>query len=169
MNNLWAPWRSDYVRNIDRPEEEGCFICNAVNSSDDKSSLVLYRAKSSLVIMNRYPYNPGHLMICSLEHKGEIENVDSQTAAEMWRVLVMAKEILKLQMNPQGFNIGINQGRCAGAGIVDHLHIHIVPRWNGDSNFMSATGNTRVISQALEELYDQLRPDFQAMTGGGDE
>lgn len=160
ISNLWAPWRSEYVRKIDIPDEKGCFICNAVKADDDKKYMVLKRSDSSVIIMNRYPYNPGHLMVCCNDHIGDIEDVAVEVAAEMWQSICSCKSIMKSEMSPHGFNIGINQGRCAGAGVEDHLHIHIVPRWNGDSNFMSSCCGMRVVSQSIEELYDILKSKF---------
>lgn len=161
MENLWAPWRLQYVTDA-APKAPGCFFCNAWADRDNpKAHLVLGRGEGAYVIMNRYPYNNGHLMIAPARHAGEIEAVSAETAAEMWRLTVLAKEILGEAMRPEGFNIGINQGRCAGAGVVDHLHIHVVPRWNGDTNVMPVLSDVRVIPQALDDAFDLLRPLFE--------
>jgi ATP adenylyltransferase len=161
MNGLWAPWRSQYVRSIDVEKEEGCFLCNAWNAKDAKSHLVLARAGNAFLLMNRYPYNAGHLMVASAGHKGDVLEIPAAVMAEIWELTALAKKVLQQEMHPHGFNIGINQGRCAGAGVVDHLHLHIVPRWNGDNNFMPVLGDTRIYSQGLNDLYDQLLPSVR--------
>jgi ATP adenylyltransferase len=140
----------------DAKQSDSCFLCDAANAGDDAKHLVLARSESAFVIMNRYPYNPGHLMIVPYAHVGGIEDVTESTAIEMWNFITHAKQVLHEVMRSQGYNVGINQGACAGAGVADHLHWHIVPRWEGDSNFMPVLGDTRVISQALDELYDSL-------------
>jgi ATP adenylyltransferase len=161
MERLWAPWRSAYVTGEEKEKRmPGCFFCQARDTEDAAAALTLARGAGAFVIMNRYPYNTGHLMVACNDHRGEIEAIDPEAAGEMWRLLVACKEILAEAMEPQGFNIGINQGRCAGAGVVDHLHMHLVPRWAGDTNFMPVTGQTRVMSQSLDELYRALLPRF---------
>jgi ATP adenylyltransferase len=156
MDSLWAPWRIGYIKGIDKPKEEGCFLCNAGKSDELKKNLVLAKEDNAFVIMNRFPYNPGHLMVVCNEHVGYIDEVAEGVEVEMWRLMVICKKALGKVMNAHGYNIGINQGRCAGAGVTDHLHIHVVPRWDGDNNFMSVTSDTRILSQALDELYDDL-------------
>ncbi|MFH0912009.1 MAG: HIT domain-containing protein [Planctomycetota bacterium] len=159
---LWAPWRAAYVKGMtDAAEGGACFLCRARDGRDDAAGLVLARGPEAFVVMNRYPYNPGHLMIASNAHVGGLEEISPAVSAAMWRWLVVAKAVLREAMRPHGFNIGINQGRPAGAGLLDHLHIHIVPRWSGDTNFLPVLDGARVISQALEDLYRDLRPRFQ--------
>ena len=148
-----------YVGALDRKKEEGCFFCNAWNAAGaEKDHLVLGRGERAFVMLNRYPYTNGHLMIAPAAHAGRMEDVDAETGAEIWRLAVLAKSALSRAMNPHGFNIGINQGRVAGAGVVDHLHVHVVPRWDGDNNFMPVLGDVRVIPQALEETWALLSP-----------
>ncbi len=164
---LYAPWRIPYIRRASRDEQEGCFLCEARDADDPVPHLVLARGAQAFVLMNRYPYHPGHLMIATHAHQGEVEEVGEEAAREAWRWLVVCKAVLAEVMHPRGFNIGINQGRCAGAGVVDHFHMHIVPRWSGDNNFMPVLANTRVFSQALKELYADLHAAFDAHEGPG--
>ncbi len=161
MRNLWAPWRLAYIK--DGGEEPGCFFCQAwADVGSEAGHLLLARGEAALVIMNRFPYNNGHLMIAPIRHAGRIEEMSEAEAAELWRLTVTCKQVIQDAMNPGGFNIGINQGHCGGAGVLDHLHIHIVPRWEGDTNFMPVLGETKVMPQYLEECYAQLRPGFEA-------
>lgn len=160
MDRLWAPWRLQYVT-AKAPQEPGCFFCNAWKATGtEPEHLLLYRGKEALVIMNRFPYNCGHLMVAPVRHVGDFELATTSEGAEMWALTARCKTILATSMRPEGFNIGVNQGKCAGAGVLDHLHIHIVPRWNGDTNFMPVLTDSRVMPQALEETYRQLAPLF---------
>ncbi len=154
---LWAPWRIEYILG----EKSGeCFLCRAFKEDQDRENLVLKRAKTCVVVMNRFPYNNGHLMIAPLRHIDAIERLTPEEQRELMALTARSVEILKQVMNPQGFNIGLNLGEAAGAGLKDHLHQHIVPRWAGDTNFMPVLGDVRVIPQALLELYDRLAPAF---------
>lgn len=160
MGNLWAPWRLAYIKSR-YPQPPGCFLCNAwADRGNEAAHLLLARGDTCFVIMNRFPYNSGHLMVCPVRHIGSVEEVDEAEAAELWSLTVMSKSILTEAMNAQGFNIGINQGNCAGAGVLDHLHQHVVPRWNGDKNFMPVLGEVHVIPQLLEQGFAELRPRF---------
>jgi ATP adenylyltransferase len=154
--NLWAPWRIKYIQGLG--EKNGCFIChNLENPKDDARNLVLWRADKSIVIFNRFPYNNGHLLIAPTRH---IPNLNEATEEEMLELIKLIRESQKalcLAINPHGFNVGMNFGRCAGAGLPEHFHIHIVPRWDGDTNFMNVCSDTDVISQSLTELYEQLK------------
>jgi ATP adenylyltransferase len=163
MNRLWAPWRSSYVTGLaDQDKDGGCFFCAARDASEPRPHLLLGRGKGVIIMMNRYPYNPGHLMVAPDMHAGEMEAIPAEVGAELWRVSTLCKRILHDALNAKGCNIGINQGRIAGAGVTDHLHVHVVPRWGGDANFMAVAGDTRVMSQGLLDLYDQLLPAFEA-------
>lgn len=165
-NNLWAPWRIEYLKSLSR--EEGnqaedapwikkCFLCEYWNSPDqDRENLVLWRTDRCLVLFNRFPYTGGHLLIAPRDHVPDLNAIDEGTILEMMLLCRDVQSVLDRAIHPQGYNIGINIGRCSGAGLPDHVHLHIVPRWDGDTNFMSNIGNARVISQSLEELYDQL-------------
>ncbi|MBN1257507.1 MAG: HIT domain-containing protein [Planctomycetes bacterium] len=160
MEWLWAPWRSQYVTGLASGGEGGCFLCAARDTAQPKAALLLGRGQHTFVIMNRFPYNTGHLMVASNAHLGQLEEIDAETTAEIWQQVVVCKQVLQEVIHPHGFNIGINQGRCSGAGVADHLHIHIVPRWDGDTNFMPVLGGAKVMSQSLEDLYEQLQPAF---------
>lgn len=155
---LFAPWRMDYIRSIDKPDA-GCFLCEAVaatTAQERRERLILWTTDHSIVLINRYPYSNGHLLIAPRSHKAEM---DELTDAEMLDLNVQttrALALLRRAQSPQGFNIGINLGRCAGAGLPGHLHQHVVPRWNGDTNFMSVVADVRVVPQAMTQLYDEL-------------
>ncbi len=155
MKNLWAPWRQEYIL----AEKKGCIFCRAVEDTDDDKNLVVYRGKESFLILNRYPYNYGHLMIAPNKHKCDFDELSDQEMLEIMRLLQRVKAGLKEYLNPEGFNIGVNIGKAAGAG-EQHLHFHIVPRWVGDTNFMPVTSETKVISQHLSELLKKLREFF---------
>jgi ATP adenylyltransferase len=164
MNQLWAPWRMSYIAAVDR-KEDGCVFCNKRVAQDDRKNLILHRGSRCFVIMNLFPYNNGHLMVIPYEHVADICKVDRETSAELWELVCRCRQALTGAFHPDGFNIGINLGRVAGAGIDTHLHAHIVPRWNGDTNFLPVLGETKVISQALEETYDALLPAFTSAAG----
>ena len=157
MDRLWAPWRIEYIK---AEKEEGCIFCNKSNSSNDRESLILYRGNLCFVIINLYPYNNGHLMVVPYKHESDTLKIDMKTKLEVLTLADKSIEILTEQMNPNGFNFGANIGEAGGAGIVDHLHYHLVPRWNGDTNFMPIIGETKIVVQSLKEIYDNLRPEF---------
>ncbi len=155
--NLWAPWRIGYITAVDK-KPAGCFLCHdAEPSAQDDENLVLWRTALSVVVLNLYPYNNGHLLIAPRRHAGDMGDLTEAEMTDLMRLTRDAKRALSLSVNPQGFNVGINFGRCAGAGLPGHLHVHIVPRWNGDTNFVSVCSDTKVISQSLEELLAQLK------------
>ncbi len=155
MKKLFSPWRSQYIEEYDK--QEGCFLCNAYNSKDDEKNLVLYRGKNAFIIMNLYPYNAGHLMVCPNEHIGEFTEIDTETLHEISDLTQFAIKALKISLKPDGFNLGYNLGRVAGAGLESHIHNHIVPRWNGDTNFMPVIGEVKVISQDLKDIYFKIK------------
>ncbi len=156
-NNLWAPWRIGYIRDINNHSGE-CFICMNTGCPDmDHANLVLWRSPWSIVILNRFPYNNGHLLIAPQRHIADLSEATDDELLDMMKLLREAQQCLTLAVHPQGFNVGINLGRCAGAGLPGHLHVHIVPRWDGDTNFVSVCSDTKVISQSLEELLVQLK------------
>ena len=158
---MWAPWRMSYVTE-DRGERPECVFCAAVRADDDADPYILLRGRTAYVIMNRYPYNNGHLMIVPYRHVPRLTDLDSATTSEIMDLTRRAQEVLQDAMHPHGFNLGMNQGSAAGAGIEEHLHLHIVPRWVGDTNFMPAIADTRVMPQHLDETYDLLREGFAA-------
>ena len=156
--NLWAPWRIDYVQGLSDDEPCDCFICHYLDRPDeDDRNMVLWRSEHGIVLLNRYPYNNGHLMIAPVRHISDIDDANEAELLGLIKLVREAKKALTLVLKPHGFNIGINLGRCAGAGLPGHVHIHIVPRWDGDTSFMSVCGDTDVISQSMKELLDQLR------------
>ncbi|MEZ6048089.1 MAG: HIT domain-containing protein [Planctomycetaceae bacterium] len=157
---LWAPWRLSYVSRPEqpRPESTTCFICDYLKQSveQDRTNLILSRRKHSVVLLNRFPYNNGHLLVCPLNHKGKLSELSPEEHLECMESLSQLSEIISEQMGADGFNIGLNLGRVAGAGLPGHLHWHLVPRWNGDTNFMPVIADTKVIPQALDSLYELL-------------
>ena len=167
MEHLWSPWRSQYIDSFSKPAKETCFLCDAVTSTQEElatehegENLVVYRAKQCFVIMNRYPYNAGHLMVVPYEHCGDFSRLPLSVVTEMMVVLQLCHRVLTEMFHPHGFNIGANLGRVAGAGVPDHLHIHILPRWNGDTNFMPLIAETKVVSESLEDTARELRETF---------
>jgi len=153
---LWAPWRLVYIQSVaDSPKE--CFLCAAAQTPDaDEPNLVIARSSLCLLMLNKYPYVNGHLLAAPYRHVPQLGDLTAEERGQLMELLVHGQALLTAAINPQGFNIGINLGRCAGAGVPGHVHAHIVPRWNGDVNFMSVVGNVRVIPQALEESYRLL-------------
>jgi len=154
-DNLWAPWRIKYVQELSRTSE--CFLCDYVAApSDDEKNLVLWRTANSIVVLNRFPYNNGHLLIAPLRHIPDLDEASNEELSELMQLMRESRKALLEVLKPHGFNMGINLGRCAGAGLPGHVHIHIVPRWEGDTSFMPVCSGTNVISQSLTELYEQL-------------
>lgn len=148
---------------VQAPKETGCIFCNKPAAEDDRENLVLCRGNFSCVMMNLYPYNNGHLMISPFEHRDNMQEMDSAVYAEIMSLAEKSMAILKKTMHPQGFNFGANIGEAAGAGIAEHIHFHIVPRWIGDTNVMPVIGHTKVMVQGLQETYDMLRPEFDLL------
>lgn len=154
MDRIWAPWRMTYISN-NKPTD-GCIFCNAWASGDDRERLVLARSSTCMVMMNRYPYTGGHLMVAPVRHVPDMDALNDEELLDLMHCLRKAHGLLRRTVHPDGCNVGINYGKAAGAGIDDHLHIHIVPRWAGDTNFMTVTGGVRVIPEALMDAYDCL-------------
>lgn len=157
MDILWAPWRMKYIEyaSIERPK--GCFICDAVKSDNLDEKLVLYKGKKTVVLMNLYPYNTGHLLVAPIRHVPSIENLNDMELLALFKAVKSSLSSLEKTLKPHGFNIGINLGRVAGAGLEEHVHVHIVPRWEGDTNFMPIVANTKVIPEALRDTYLKLK------------
>jgi len=151
--SLWAPWRMEYILD-DR--KEGCLFCRKSESDEDAKNFVLYRSDYSFALLNTFPYNSGHIMIAPYRHTAEMEGLSEDEIVDLTKVLQLCLRLLKRVMKPDGFNVGFNLGKSAGAGVVDHLHLHLVPRWEGDTNYMPVIGNTRVIPQSLKTVYDLL-------------
>lgn len=157
MKFLSAPWRWDFISKISK--KKGCVFCDALKMPDD-DALICHRGRDFFVILNKYPYNTGHLMIVPYEHLGSPDQIPPETAMEMWELSNHAIAILKRSFNPMGFNLGMNLGGVAGAGVKDHIHLHIVPRWNGDANFMPVIGGVKVLSYDMETVYETLKKEF---------
>jgi ATP adenylyltransferase len=158
--NMWAPWRIEYILG-EKPD--GCVLCDMPPMNDDERNHIVHRGEACYVIMNLYPYNSGHLMVVPFRHLSDYENLTAGERAESAELTARAVRALKKAMKPDGFNIGANLGKAAGAGIDEHLHVHIVPRWGGDVNFMTAVGGMRVIPQCLEETYRVLKEAFASV------
>src|SRR3954447_21104500 len=149
MDRLWAPWRLEYIQTVD--ELPGCFLCNAAASDDDATHLLVHRGEHAFVLLNKFPYASGHLMVAPARHEGDFAGLGREEAAEIHSLASAALGALAETMSPQGFNLGWNLGRVAGAGVVDHVHMHVVPRWAGDTNFMPVLADVKVLPEALEE------------------
>lgn len=163
MDHLWAPWRLAYVANPQPKPATGhdeCFICQGLAGSDDRANLIVHRTALSVVVLNRFPYNNGHLLIAPLAHKARPDELTADEMLDEQEVIRHMIRVLEKRMAPDGFNVGLNLGRVAGAGLPGHLHWHVVPRWNGDTNFMPVLTDTRVIVQSLDALYDLLREEL---------
>lgn len=155
-DQLWAPWRFDYVKSADPGRKDGCIFVELPAQASDRDNLILHRGRTAFVILNKYPYTSGHLMVAPFRHTADIADLDDAELLEIHRLIRDAMGWIQLAFNPEGFNIGLNVGSAGGAGIPSHLHWHIVPRWSGDTNFMTTVGDVRVIPQSLETTYDLL-------------
>ncbi len=161
MQRLWSPWRSKYIASGVDAQAEGCVFCRmAANPDQDAENFVIYRGEHSFVVLNLYPYITGHLMIVPYLHTSEFDAVAKEISDEMMDLAKRSQTALRAVYSPSGFNMGMNLGSAAGAGIADHLHIHLLPRWTGDTNFMTTVGESRVIPEALEVTYEKLRVHF---------
>jgi len=154
MKHLWSPWRLEYLL---APRTDGCIFCQAVEAGEDEENLVLLRGERVFVILNRFPYNNGHLMVVPYAHVPSLEDLDEPTLTEMMLLLNRSLAALRMAMRPDGFNIGANLGHVAGAGIAGHVHLHAVPRWQGDTNFMPIVGDLRVVPQTWRQTYEQVK------------
>lgn len=160
MERLWAPWRMQYIGGEQRP---GCLICRVIeNPSDEDADLVVWRPDQAIVMLNKFPYNPGHLMVAPHAHKPSLEDLDDPETAALMSALRTTLTVLRTTLQPEGFNVGANIGRPAGAGIPDHVHLHVVPRWNGDTNFMPVLDDVKVVAEALTQTAAKLRQSFAA-------
>ena len=155
MKRLFTPWRMKYLKS--NKKEEGCVFCSAIEQNEDQKNLVIHRGEYSFVILNRYPYTSGHLMVIPYSHVEQLSELDPVTRAEMMELVNKASEVVKEVYKPEGFNIGINMGSAAGAGIAAHIHIHVVPRWFGDTNFIPVIGDTRLIPEELDDTYKHIK------------
>jgi len=157
MERLWAPWRLEYIVG---EKTEGCIFCVFPQQDDDRKNRILYRGKHAFVIMNAFPYSNGHLLIAPYRHIADLSELTDEESLETMQLVQRSIRVLREVFRPDGINIGVNQGTAAGAGIADHIHTHLVPRWNGDTNFMPVFAEVKVIPEALEVTYDKLRPIF---------
>ena len=159
MDVLWAPWRMKYIEytKVRKSESEECFICEAVKADKLEDHLVLYKDSTAILLMNKFPYNTGHLLLAPSRHVADFSQMSSEELLSIAELLRKSLAMLKLALSPDGFNIGVNLGRVAGAGLETHLHVHIVPRWLGDTNFMPVISNTKVIPEALSDTYRKLK------------
>jgi ATP adenylyltransferase len=162
MENLWAPWRMDYIA-PKTPQPQECIFCIQQADYRDEEHYILYRGTLCFMMLNRYPYNNGHLMIAPYQHVASIEGFDAATLGELMTQAQFALRALRLVMKPDGFNMGINEGKVAGAGFADHMHLHIVPRWNGDTNFMPIIADIKVIPEHLDIVYQQLKGALESL------
>lgn len=160
MDRLWAPWRSQYIRESAadgaRPEAPSCFLCHSLGTDDDRANLLVWRRAHAAIFLNKYPYNNGHLLICPVVHRGGLEELEGADLVEPLETVKVAVSVLDRILRPQGYNVGLNLGRAAGAGLPGHLHWHIVPRWDGDTNFMPVLGDAKVIVESLDEFYGRF-------------
>jgi ATP adenylyltransferase len=163
MERLWAPWRMEYIL-AEKPDE--CILCVGTDTARDRERLVLYRTSLSTVMLNRFPYSNGHLMVSPLRHTAGLDALDDTELLDLMKTVRLCCRILYEIAAPQGINVGINIGQAAGAGVDDHLHLHVVPRWSGDTNFMTVVGDLRVMPENLLTSYDRLLPSFAALTEG---
>lgn len=158
MKRLFAPWRGEYIRGS--INESGCIFCEKPKEQKDRENLILYRDKLVFVIMNKFPYNSGHIMVVPFKHTADMSELTDEEMVRLFRLTDYSIRILKKRLNAQGINVGMNLGRVAGAGVDQHLHIHIVPRYNGDTNFMPILAEIKVVSEHLERTYDDLLTEF---------
>ncbi|MGC9395261.1 MAG: HIT family protein [Anaerolineae bacterium] len=161
MKQLWAPWRMPYLRG-ENTKVAGCLFCQKL-TQEDAVEHILYRGARCAVMLNRFPYTNGHMMVVPYTHIGMLEDLDDATLLEMMQLVQHSLRALRQVFNPQGFNVGVNEGSVAGAGVAEHVHLHIVPRWAGDVNYMTVIGETRVIPQSLDETYAAFRPLFDTL------
>lgn len=171
MDYLWSPWRFKYIAGApgdapreDAPGRAACVLCRVGSAKDAREALVLGRGAHAYVVLNLFPYTSGHLMVVPSRHASSLSSFDAETTGEMMELAKRAERALSLVYRPDGFNVGINLGGAAGAGIAEHLHLHVVPRWTGDANFMTTVGETRVLPEELGTTYDKLEPHFRDLT-----
>jgi ATP adenylyltransferase len=159
MDYLWSPWRMEYIQSP--KTNEGCIFCNGLQQVDGPENLIVFRGTKAFVMLNRYPYTSGHLMVVPYEHKPSLELLETGSRLDIMDLAAKALQVLVELYSPQGFNLGMNIGGAAGAGVLDHVHLHIVPRWAGDTNFMSAIAQTRVLPELLEETFRKVQAAWE--------
>jgi len=161
MKHIWSPWRMSYIQDDKRNSE--CAFCTELSQPDGPSNLIAYRGERVFLILNRFPYNSGHLMVVPYEHKATLEELDPETRAEIMELANLATRVLQSVYHPHGFNLGVNVGTAAGAGILEHVHMHILPRWSGDTNFISTLGATRVLPESLEDTFRRVKEGIEKL------
>ena len=157
---IWAPWRLQYVKDASKDSADECIFCAKPGEDDDEANLIIHRGERCFVILNLYPYTNGHLMVAPYEHTASLPELDTDTVAEMMALAQRSMRLLESAYQPHGYNVGFNQGRVAGAGVEHHIHMHVVPRWGGDTNFMPVLADVRVMPQTLEQTYETLHGGF---------
>jgi ATP adenylyltransferase len=162
MDYLWTPWRYQYMAEVRHGLQPDCIFCDAVRRKDDENTLIAYRGAKTFIILNRYPYTSGHVMIVPYAHVAELALCDADALAEMMQLAQRVEKSFRTNYSPDGMNLGMNLGRAAGAGVAGHLHLHVLPRWFGDSNFMTVTGETRIHPEELKVTYERLRKSLAA-------
>lgn len=164
MKVLWAPWRMAYIRQSPKPAR--CIFCAKARASQDRANLLLHRGQHGFVMMNLFPYNSGHLLVAPYAHVDSTERLSDESALDLMRLTNLSLRVLRARIKPDGFNVGVNLGRVSGAGVEGHVHLHIVPRWNGDTNFMPLLSETRVMPEHLDATYRKLKAGFTAALAG---
>jgi ATP adenylyltransferase len=165
MKTLWAPWRMEYI--LSNKKQEDCILCPGDDRSQDEERLILYVGSLTMVIMNKYPYNNGHLLVSPIRHVSGLDQLSDKESLDLLQMVRKSIDVLKKTMHPEGFNVGLNLGLVAGAGLEDHMHFHIVPRWNGDTNYMAVLGEVRVIPEHIKETHKKLRVEFDRLNDKG--
>jgi ATP adenylyltransferase len=164
MKQIWSPWRMEYI--MDHEPMKGCIFCQALHQADDAANLVIFRGERAFVILNRYPYTSGHLMVVPYDHLASITELETDTRVELMELLSRAEQVVSCVYHPDGFNLGANIGEVAGAGVPGHVHFHVVPRWAADANFMTSVGETRVLPEALAQTYRRLKEGWDNFKPG---
>lgn len=165
FERLWRPWRMGYVSRVEEEREAECIFCSKPAAGDDRANLILHRGRACFIIMNLYPYNTGHVMVSPYRHVSELEELSEGERGELMELAVLAVRAIKEAMRPQGFNLGMNLGKSAGAGYDEHLHLHVVPRWQGDTNFMPVLAGSKVMPESVEDNYRRLLEALRGATG----
>lgn len=160
MKRLFSPWRMKYIQNT-KSKDEGCIFCDALKKHDNEVNLVIARGTTSFALLNLFPYTSGHMMVAPFDHKTNLDELTPQSRGEMMELVSLCIVVLKKVYNPQAFNVGANIGEAAGAGVPGHVHLHIVPRWAGDTNFMSTVGEVRVLPESIDQTYSRIRAAWQ--------
>lgn len=162
MEHLWTPWRMEYIRS---DKQAGCVFCDMLAAGDDRERLIVYRSERAFIVLNKYPYNNGHLMAVPYRHVDTLEALEPEELADVMGLVTLGIRALRACMQPEGFNVGANIGRVAGAGVRDHVHLHVVPRWGGDTNFMPILADVRIIPELLGDTYHQLKGALEGLLG----